>query len=272
MKNSRTKFYLSAAAVLVTVACILCFSSCANSDDIEDPIESASFENELPTMQTQDTSQLIQYPGYPNQYPGGIYYDPSYMNPGYQTQTTQPVENETEEEEDVSGGLVFVSNGNGTCTLTGPGNCTDTCIVIPEKSPAGDIVTTVAERAFYGCTFINAIQIPSTVLNIGNMAFANCTSLVYISVSQDNQSYKDAGGVLYSKDGSSLILYPSAKGGSSVTISNSVTKIADMAFYKCDALRVISYDGTQAEWARINIGQNNYGLYTASVSFTDSGK
>ena len=45
-----------------------------------------------------------------------------------------------------------------------------------------------------------------------------------------------------------------------------------MLFYKCDDLRVISYDGTQEEWARINIGKDNYGLYTASVSFTDSGK
>ena len=56
MKNSRTKFYLTAAAVLVTVACILCFSLCANSNDIENTVEIASFENELPTLQTQDTS------------------------------------------------------------------------------------------------------------------------------------------------------------------------------------------------------------------------
>lgn len=40
-----------------------------------------------------------------------------------------------------SQGFMFESNGDGTCTLTKIGDCTDSDIVIPEKSPAGDKVT-----------------------------------------------------------------------------------------------------------------------------------
>ena len=83
--------------------------------------------------------------------------------------------------------LSFASAGDGTCTVVGIGTCTDACVVIPAYSPAGERVTTVSARAFYGCKQINAIQIPSTVEHIGALAFANCPNLVYISVSDENE-------------------------------------------------------------------------------------
>lgn len=269
MKKTIKKITLSSLAFLIATVGALSLASCKKGNEGNTPIDSApSFGDETKNNPNQ-------------QYPNGDfnYNDPSYQNPNYnqqnppqQNETKSPVQTPPTEDEKVSNGLLFISNGNGTCTLTGPGNCNDACLVIPEKSPSGDIVTAVAERAFYGCSYINAIQIPSTVTKIGNMAFASCSSLVYISVSNTNRTYKDVGGVLYSYDGSTLILYPASKGGASVSISRNVTSIADMAFYGCNSLRTISYGGTQAEWASIKIGQMNYTLYTASISCTDSGK
>ena len=45
------------------------------------------------------------------------------------------------EEPKYSEGLKFTSNGDGTCSVSGIGTCTDTEIVIPPVSPMGDAVT-----------------------------------------------------------------------------------------------------------------------------------
>jgi hypothetical protein len=39
-----------------------------------------------------------------------------------------------------------------------------------------------------------------------------------------------------------------------------------MAFYGCDTLEIIRYAGTLSDWGKIDIGDMNYGLFTASVA------
>lgn len=169
-------------------------------------------------------------------------------------------------------GLAYASNGNGTCTLTGLGSCTDPYIVIPTTSPAGDVVTAIAARAFYGCEFVTAIQLPSTVSSIGALAFASCPALIYISVDVGNLFYCDIDGVLYTSDGRALLLYPPQRAGSSLTISAVTTEICDMAFYNCAYLTHVHYMGSADQWERIFIGSKNHSLIAASKSFYGSGK
>lgn len=167
--------------------------------------------------------------------------------------------------------LEFLSQGNGTCSVTGIGNVTDTYIVIPERSPDGDVVTSIEEKAFYGNPSIRAIEIPSTVATIGDKAFADCPQLVYIAVDKANRLFTDVGGVLYSIDMTRLICYPSANGASSVTIPSTVTTISPMAFFGCENLKTVYYESTLECWSKINIGELNYGLYTASIICSDMG-
>lgn len=164
-------------------------------------------------------------------------------------------------------GLAYASNGDGTCTLIGVGTCRDVCIVIPERSPSGDRVTAIASRAFYGCPFATAIQIPTTVTNIGEMSFAACNNLVYISVTEGNAYYCDMDGILYSADGRTLILYPPMRAGNSYTISAAIDEIRSMAFYNCAYLTQIHYDGSVEDWERISIGTKNYSLIAAAKTF-----
>ena len=49
-------------------------------------------------------------------------------------------------------GLSFQSNGDGTCYVSGIGSCTDTDVIIPTKSSAGDTVTSIGSRAFSSCS------------------------------------------------------------------------------------------------------------------------
>ena len=173
-----------------------------------------------------------------------------------ETSTTPPIAEKS---------LEYRSNGNGTCTLIGIGSITDACIIIPEKSPSGEVVTTIGEKAFYNNKGITAIQIPSTVTHIESMAFGGCTSLIYISVSVDNKSFKDAGGILYSADGKTLVHYPALRGNDTLNISLSVKEISAMAFYECSSLKYITYDGKVTDWASITIGEGNYSLYAISI-------
>ncbi len=189
---------------------------------------------------------------------------PDNQNPGNNQNNNQTTTDST--------GLSFTSNGNGTCTLTGLGACRDICVVIPTTSPAGDRVTAIGAQAFYNCTTVSVIQIPATVNSIGHLAFGGCTGLVYITVSAQNTSYKDVGGVLYSADGKTLVHYPAASGASSVNVPAGVTKIEDMAFYGCKSLKMIRYGGTQEAWSHIAVGSMNYSLNAASVTCSDSGK
>lgn len=73
-----------------------------------------------------------------------------------------------------SQGFEFESNGDGTCTLKKIGSCSDKDIVIPEKSPAGDTVTMIAEYAFYGAEDINSIVIAGKTMELDQKAFQSC--------------------------------------------------------------------------------------------------
>ena len=73
-----------------------------------------------------------------------------------------------------SQGFEFESNGDGICTLKKIGSCSDKDIVIPEKSPAGDTVTMIAEYAFYGAEDINSIVIAGKTMELDQKAFQSC--------------------------------------------------------------------------------------------------
>lgn len=73
-----------------------------------------------------------------------------------------------------SQGFEFESNGDGTCTLKKIGSCSDKDIVIPEKSPAGDTITMIAEYAFYGAEDINSIVIAGKTMELDQKAFQSC--------------------------------------------------------------------------------------------------
>ena len=79
-------------------------------------------------------------------------------------------------------GLEFTSNGDGTCYVSGIGDCTDLDIVIPATSPDGDIVTSIGHAAFFGCESLTSVEIPDGVISIDSMAFNSCRSLTSINI------------------------------------------------------------------------------------------
>ncbi len=109
-----------------------------------------------------------------------------------------------------------------------------TSITIPNS------VTSIGVSAFEGCMSLTSITLPNSVMSIGNYAFWNCSSLTNITVSEQNSKYKSVDGVLYSKDGKTLLCYPAGKSGSTYSIPSSVTSIGNYAFVYCSGLTSIS--------------------------------
>ena len=122
----------------------------------------------------------------------------------------------------------------------------------------GNNVATIGDEAFSSCKQLKQISIPESVTDIGAGAFGNCPALTAITVAEGNTAYCSDGGILFSKDKTTLVQYPAGKpetsytipagvtavqGGAfsgtaltSVTIPESVTVIGCNAFYLCTAL------------------------------------
>lgn len=140
-------------------------------------------------------------------------------------------------------------------------------------------VRVIPENAFWECNALKSIVIPDTVIEIAHGAFmdsgltsihipAGVTtigvralrsySMQAITVDADNPIYKDVDGVLFSKDGKTLVRFPTGRSGSyavpdgvvvigeeaferarklsAVTLSDSVTTLNKCAFNMCYAL------------------------------------
>ena len=84
--------------------------------------------------------------------------------------------------------------------------------------------------AFDDCTGLTNFTIPHTVSNIGAGVFVDATNLSAIQVNTNSPYYTSANGVLFNKNKTLLVEYPSGKSGS-LTIPNSVTNLETDAFY-----------------------------------------
>lgn len=70
-----------------------------------------------------------------------------------------------------SEGFKFESNGDGTCTIVGIGICTDKDIVIPDKSPEGDTITSIGKNSFYGLEDVDSITLVNYNYEVDKNAF-----------------------------------------------------------------------------------------------------
>ena len=104
----------------------------------------------------------------------------------------------------------------------------------------------VADDAFSGCEKITSISIPATTITVH--AVNACASLEKIAVNENNPYYiADDNGVLFNKDKTILIKYPSNSAATEYVVPDSVTEIGDLAFCGCFNLRkLILTDGVES--------------------------
>ena len=100
--------------------------------------------------------------------------------------------------------------------------------------PSG--VTTIDSYAFYLSNNLTSLVIPESVININKEAIYVSIKINAIDVDANNKNFSSEDGILFNKDKTKLILYPSEKKQSSYSIPNGVTSIDSYAFTECNNL------------------------------------
>jgi|GEM_PF-3872386 len=130
------------------------------------------------------------------------------------------------------GGNVVIPSTIDGVSVTSIGNdafyqCTAlTTLTIPTT------VTKIGSTAFGFCRNLTSITIPKSVTSIGILAFSYCDSLTGIDVDSLNINYSSVDGVLFNKSKTNLIRFPGGKTGE-YTIPNSVINIEISSFSNC---------------------------------------
>lgn len=130
-------------------------------------------------------------------------------------------------------GVLF--NKNKTILIQYPIGNTRTSYDIPSS------VTSVTQNAFYGATALTSINIPASVTIIGENAFAYMFNVSTFTVNASNQYYySDTVGVLFNRNITELIQYPSGNNSTTYTIPTTVVSILSNAFINSTKLTALS--------------------------------
>ena len=159
-----------------------------------------------------------------------------------------------------SEGLSFDSNGDGTCSVSGIGTCTDTELNIPPVALDNERVTGISDDAFRSCGNLTSVTIPDGVTYIGDWAFGGCKSLTNITLPE---GLTHIGGNAFS--GCSSL--------TSITFPEGLWFIGDYAFRGCSisSIRIpagVTSIGTASFWgcgslASIEVADGNKTFHAA---------
>ena len=139
---------------------------------------------------------------------------------------------------------------------------------------------TMGASVFLDCTSLTSVTIPAGVTAIGGDFFYGCASLKSVTLPD---SLWDVGGCTF-MDCASLTsvrlpatllsiswqMFKDCKSLTSLTIPRSVVDVKQDAFSGCTALKNVTYTGTTADWKALTIYSGNEALTRANVRCTGS--
>ena len=154
-------------------------------------------------------------------------------------------------------------------------------------------VTSIGHYAFAECISLESVTIPDGVTSIGFNPFLGCSFLNTIKVEVGNPVYQSKKNCLIATASKTLIAgcqssvipadgnvtsigdyaFFGQTGLTSVTIPDSVTSIGYCAFYNCYNLTDVYYSGTESQWNKIDIDNEDDGnehLAGANIHFSPS--
>ena len=164
-------------------------------------------------------------------------------------------------------------------------------------------ITYVGTRAFYDCSEMTSVSLPTTLETMGADVFMYCTGLTSVTIPDGvtfisgdfflgctslksvtlPDSLRDIGGCtfMYCTSLTSVRLpatllsiswqmFKDCKSLTSLTIPRSVVNVMQDAFSVCTALKNVTYTGTAADWKALTIYSGNEALTRANVRCTGS--
>lgn len=101
-------------------------------------------------------------------------------------------------------------------------------------------VKEIVNSAFAGRSELVSVHIPASVSTIGEAVFADCTSLVSITVDEESEHFKCVDGLLIStRDRQYVVHYAIGRSDATVTIPYGVEFVGRSAFMGCSALESV---------------------------------
>ena len=123
--------------------------------------------------------------------------------------------------------LIFQSNGDGTCSILGFSEAVENnVLILPWRSPDGDLVTSIGAGAFKNKTFLQKVILPEGLVIIGSQAFYGCAKM------------------------------------ESIYFPPTVAVLEDYAFWGCSALKAIEF----YTWNRLKTIGNHCFEYCSSIA------
>ena len=147
-------------------------------------------------------------------------------------------------------GVLF--NKEKTELIRYPEGKADTSYSIPSS------VTNIGDRAFEDCSSLTSVTIPNSVTSIGNDAFSGCSGLTSITIPDSVTSIGDWA-------------FSNCSSLTSITIPDSVTSIDDHAFFNCDSLASV-YISDIASWCGIAFDDSDSNPLGSGASLYLNGK
>lgn len=110
-----------------------------------------------------------------------------------------------------------------------------TSITVPEG------IKQIDGESFGGCSNLKRIFLPKSFVSIGNIVnrgffLWDCDNLVSVDVSEENEYFCSVDGIVFTKDKSTLILYPSGKPATNYAVPDTCKTISSGAFSECNKL------------------------------------
>lgn len=140
-----------------------------------------------------------------------------------------------------------------------------------------DGTVAIADSAFSECTKLKSVKIPSSVKQIGYRTFYNCSSLESIDIPDGITELPEY--VFYGCDSLTEVKIPfgvkkigkyafySCDKLSNVIVPNSVSFVDEYSFEKCYYSLKVKFTGTQEEWNKIEIANNNSSFKYATKTY-----
>ena len=105
-----------------------------------------------------------------------------------------------------------------------------------------EFATKVGDKALYGC-LLESFKLPAATKELIPNSFFGMTTLNEFIVDSDNPNFASINGVLFTKDGKSLLLYPYAKQGERYSTPETTTSIGAQAFGGSNLKAVVTNEG-----------------------------
>ncbi len=101
-------------------------------------------------------------------------------------------------------------------------------------------LVSIGKQAFYfSWNLAGTLTLPTTVIDIGDLAFYGCYAIEAITTTKSNTRYSTSNGILYSKLADTVIYCPNAKTGT-VDLPTTVKHIHSSAFENCYNLNAVN--------------------------------